>query len=470
VEPSENDENREYHFSDDLSIINRNRIKCSYVNKRLSGRSLEKNELYFVNINQKREKMARSVSRECKKMYASYLGNEIRVNTADHDPGPSKIDINNDGNLDKVYEVSGFRNDEHLVAFVDKKKKWLQDFINLNYHEKVEEAQTNQDSFIKCIKERGVCFISLGDNESSVRPFRHNHKVYIMALMGSINDVPEEVIYKITPENKPVKICQFPSHNYMASDREGAELAIAAKGGYLEYLPPSWRNEKKIVKIAIRQDPSAFDYASEELQRDPEIIMGVLKACSSQNSDLIICYEILTKAPKNLLNKKSFVMQLADSIKNSCKLFGYGNSSFIGAMPEKIWHDKDFMLKAAKLKCNHHMLFDRLPEELRSDTNFMIKMIESYPIIYSAMSANMKNNEEFFVRSGNVFDSPTELQERIKNDKQLLIRFIQNYPGSKENLLELFSNKNFFPTDPLKNKDVAAAVKNKRFSTKFVGE
>ncbi len=230
------------------------------------------------------------------------------------------------------------------------------------------------------------------------------------------------------------------------------KCCLSIKGALLYYLPSEYQDDESMVKIAMRQNPAAFQFASSRIRSK----LSFVKRAVSKSQDMLGYVE------GNHLKDKKTVIQLAKlnpaiassyevSVWNDDKDFGmvlikqafpYNNIRFLS---ERLIDDEDICktsvkysslsfkycserLKASKVFClfaikkNYLNIFDVKNEELKSDKLFIRKLITKHSfLVLAGASSDLIRNKDLLSMAVNKspFTVSYFLEKELNDDYEL---------------------------------------------------
>ncbi len=245
---------------------------------------------------------------------------------------------------------------------------------------------------------------------------------------------------------------------------EGSEYAAAHDlinhNVYFEYLPPYFRDNKRLVRIAVKedyhnlefaserlkgdggivfialsQDLSAFDYASERLKNDPDYMLSVIDDIS---------YKAFEYASERLKNDPDFI---ADAVEKDYKVldiiypdlyemkynsFNIGLvlscikqaylPTFFPYLPKKFKNDHSIVLETVKIRGS---MLENVPVKFRNDKEIVIAAIKQDCGVFDIISEELKNDKDVvlaLVKEG--WYLLKNLSEKLRNDKDVILAAI----------------------------------------------
>jgi hypothetical protein len=194
-----------------------------------------------------------------------------------------------------------------------------------------------------------------------------NNVVFVRLCLGPAGKCSENLIEFLSEDlrknediillaiNRNPKLFKYASQTLL-SNRDFLLTKILNKyGALLEYVSEDLKNDKELTTIAILNDSFAFNYISNKLKKD-DLFMNDL--FTNINNDDII---------KNIISND----ENEDSFKYA---------------PSTIKSDIKFILEL--IKRGNHRCIEFVPDKIKSDKDFFMKVLTYYPIYYKELEKN----------------------------------------------------------------------------------
>jgi len=241
---------------------------------------------------------------------------------------------------------------------------------------------------------------------------------------------------------------QFASAN-IHNDKEVALAAVKLIGLALMDASDELKNTKEVVIAAVQQNWRAHKFASEDLQKDPDIKKFVIDAVS-KNGEFMFASDALTNDPE-------FVLKVVETD-------GYAFMFASHALNK----DREFVLKVVETNGD---AFRFASDALKKDSEFILKVVEKDGKAFEFAHDTLKNDKDFVLKvvekDGTAI---TYASEELKNDADIVrtaFQQINTKPFDKSEdvkslVLETVRKRGLalkFASDKLKNaKDVVLAA------------
>ena len=246
--------------------------------------------------------------------------------------------------------------------------------------------------------------------------------------------------------------------NKITEDKEFI-MQILDKAGYaLKYAPDYAKKDKKIVESAMRaSDGVALVWADEELQNDKDLVMLALELGRpfklAVKDQLQNDKDIIRKAVKYYNNPKNDKVFNIEPLANiSDENFAYElfclNSVILEQINENLRNDMKFMLRVAKRNTySNYYALKYASDELRNNENFMSKLIENDPMIFTAFDEKLQKDQKFIKRLLELTkntDFLSFISDEFKNDPNFILDTVDICPQALCRASDdLLSNKEF---------------------------
>lgn len=208
-------------------------------------------------------------------------------------------------------------------------------------------------------------------------------------------------------------------NSIFCDDEDVVKVCVRHDPMTLFYASARLRDKKDVVMIAVNKDGRSLEFASSRLRNDLKVVKGALsgggraRAVPYIGSELELDKEVL----ELVINEVPRIMQRVD----------------------RLILDKDWVVKVMK-KCNGRA-FKYLPETLRRDKDFVLKVIDRD--VYTFLDKKLKRDRDVFwaamERQPEIFyDAPQDM----RSDAEVAKRMLKLNANSYSNLsYELRANK-----------------------------
>jgi hypothetical protein len=161
--------------------------------------------------------------------------------------------------------------------------------------------------------------------------------------------------------------------------RELAMAVVKGSGALVHMLSPLFRNDREIVKTALNDFAEAFEWVSDELKRDDDIIRS---AFSGDNGGFVYVY-----------------------------------------LPEDLKQNRDYMRLAVK---KYYTMFDALPESAKNDRIFVMELLELNSGI-ARYTVERYTDQEFWVVAVRAHAANMKrIPKIIPKTREFLLKLVQN--------------------------------------------
>jgi hypothetical protein len=212
-----------------------------------------------------------------------------------------------------------------------------------------------------------------GDDDEYNEPYAKDDPRWGNDIEWVLERIREEPVYFV-----------FVSREYRK--REDFAMTLVSQGGiFLNELSPLFKNNREIVKVALKDFPFAYTWISNELKKDDEII------------------------------------RIAFSGRDGERIFSY--------LPEDLKQNRDYMRLAVKASFG---MFRALPESAKRDRQFVLELLKLNPLVHDNLSETYVD-QEFWISA-------------VKENETLVINIPRWTPKTRFFLLKLVQvNGNVLP-------------------------
>lgn len=218
----------------------------------------------------------------------------------------------------------------------------------------------------------------------------------------------QNIIYKLLPnelkENDKDIILESASYyrinnkinKELFKDKEFCKKLLSVNGLYLKYMPSTIKDNKNLVKIALKNGGSILD-ASKRIQKDRKLIIYSIDSCN--RSDLYL----LQNLPTSIYNDYDIILNHILSTPDfndfrynaSCKLETNGvKKLFYEKISDRIKKDRKKTLEIIKKDEYFYYFIDN---SLKQDKDFVIELIKINPNILKLVDDSLKDDKEFML-------------------------------------------------------------------------
>ena len=198
----------------------------------------------------------------------------------------------------------------------------------------------------------------------------------------------------------------------------------------LQFSPITIRDDKEIMLQAIENNPSAFEFCSEELTNDRDIVLATVKSCPNY----------LYMIPQN------FQINHPDIIISAIECCDQNDSwSLYEDVSQELWTNRDVAI--SWLSKFGDWLHDDFPEEFEQDEEMSLILVAQNWADFQNFSVALRNNKAFMLKAlsvdarviGALDDDSTDDNNDLRHDDDLTLlafsedkRAIQFYSGGDD--------------------------------------
>ena len=210
------------------------------------------------------------------------------------------------------------------------------------------------------------------------------------------------------------------------TNKDDVIAAVKKDGQRLQYADSGLRDDFDVVIVAVTQDPDALQYASRGLRSNKEI--GFAAACEGERRNIAYIND-------DLLQDRGFAMELAQY------------SSFIS----KYFKDDKEIVLTVMSRGVSFITFNSAGSKVRSDKDFMLKIIEENPLCFQYASEALRDDEEVAIAAIKGWSHQFEFaSKRIQNNPKIQKIFLEvefelmggNKQTAELKLQRILANKN----------------------------
>lgn len=208
------------------------------------------------------------------------------------------------------------------------------------------------------------------------------------------------------PEDIPSKKTK---NQYPVDDKEEMLQAVAENGLALEHASPRLRNDRDVVRTAIRSWAPALQFASAQLRNDMSVVLIAIQAYYFQHQN----GNPFEYASEELQNNKEF-------IRSAVMLNG---SAFQYVKP-KFKSDREIVLAAVGRDAR---MLHFAPQQLQDDREFILEAVQQGDFVLENVREYYKNDREIVltaVRKNNGI-ALKFASTQLKNDREFIMKAIK---------------------------------------------
>ncbi|EFC36692.1 predicted protein [Naegleria gruberi] len=188
------------------------------------------------------------------------------------------------------------------------------------------------------------------------------------------------------------------SHDELKTDRQLILDCILSERKVLENLNEEFRNDRELIRLAVKQHYGALEYASDELKNDRELVLEAILFDSTNftfaskelrmDTEILECTIIkdstfLEYAPESVRRDREFVLRaIRNSFNTISQYFGYN-----------LKEDRDLILEHAKRTGS----IETLPQEFKQDREIVLTAIQLYGSEFKYASRSLLNDRELLI-------------------------------------------------------------------------
>jgi hypothetical protein len=202
----------------------------------------------------------------------------------------------------------------------------------------------------------------------------------------------------------------------------------------LQFSPSAIRNDKAIIMEAVKNDPVAFEYCSEELQSDREVVLAAIEASPSslylvmdsfqyENPDVVILALEKTDRGDLWTTYDDVYDELWTNRDVAMAWLSKGGDWLADDFPEDFWDDEELLLTVAK---HNWTEFDCASENLRNDKEFMLKALALDGRVIRDVSEDLRHDYDLALaafgkdlRSLQFFSGPEDFEFMVSLTNQV---------------------------------------------------
>jgi tRNA A-37 threonylcarbamoyl transferase component Bud32 len=186
------------------------------------------------------------------------------------------------------------------------------------------------------------------------------------------------------------------------------------------------KSDKEIALAALKVDACSFQYISQELHKDRDILLMAIE--DRKNFKLL---------PPNIKTDLNFIMACFEKNPNNLCYFNLSQETYeslIEMNPKLILHvPKGFNLNS-KICLNaiqNGLNLAYLPKEYQNDKEIILQAIERNPKDFEIVSMELKNDKEFCLSILGIDGNCLEwISDELKNDKEIVETAVRKSPES----------------------------------------
>ncbi|MBO4770847.1 MAG: DUF4116 domain-containing protein [Clostridia bacterium] len=216
------------------------------------------------------------------------------------------------------------------------------------------------------------------------------------------------------------------------ADETFMKKIVLLRGECLKFAPDSLRSDRNVILKVVKNCPSAFVYASGELQNDRKFV----KQAVNQNAEVIkyvsdhlkndkgIALLAVRKDGGNLAFLSEKMQNDADVIEASLG----GNLYNLRYAPEKVRDNKEIAVRALS---KHGQLLEFVSERLRADGDAVTAAVGSSWNALGFASEDLRDDRDTVLAAERHNGYALQFaSDRLKDDKEIVLTAIETYEGN----------------------------------------
>ena len=211
----------------------------------------------------------------------------------------------------------------------------------------------------------------------------------------------EKYIVIDTIKQHPLELEHYPDYH---DDSEVVLLAVKKNGLALQFASERLRNDRDVVAVAVQRNGLALQFASDALKQDKDIVTQAIQSNGAA----------LAHVPAAFLHDRDLILAAA------CHCDAE-------QIPEEFLSDKEI---AEQLIQHDHSAFHALSEELRSDIDLILEVIQwdgtMLVSVPDEVLANPEIAQELVATNAYAY---TYLPDKLKQDREIALTALRS-PGS----------------------------------------
>lgn len=221
----------------------------------------------------------------------------------------------------------------------------------------------------------------------------------------------------------------------LRGDFETVMIAVNKTGTTLNFASDELKNNAEIIAAAVRADGAALEFVPERLRDDRQLILEASRKC---NVALI---------PERFLSDKEIAERLID---HDCNAFAY--------LSDELRRDVDLIAQATRLDSS---LFMYLPEGFPEDKAKVIELLNDGLCVLPYISDEIEIDKEIALAAMMTPGSPyayDALPTELMGDTDVLRAFVYNVRSGEEADFCLFFNTAIVPAELLEDNEFVCRV------------
>ena len=230
--------------------------------------------------------------------------------------------------------------------------------------------------------------------ENSREELKNNREIAIISIIKSMGSD-----YKLIPR-------------YLKNDLEIINIALFLNGEVINDIPQKLKENNAYALMAINSNGSALRFLSDKYKKDKEFVLKAVKNGAS-----------IEYLDEDFKNDKEIVFKAAE---NNWREFEFAS--------EELRNDKAFIsqvLDALDCTDKRRSLFNSLPDELRTNKKFCLKLVSKHWGLYSALNVELRDDMDILIEAMKQDDYPIHwASERLQSKRDYILNNIYKLTGS----------------------------------------
>ncbi|EFC49304.1 predicted protein [Naegleria gruberi] len=256
-----------------------------------------------------------------------------------------------------------------------------------------------------------------------------------LALLALSKHCPEEKLITLRKNDKEFVLAVCKKRISMLrlvakelwEDKEFIEGIIPLRPS-LEHFPLELRDDKEIVKRILSSDGSQFQFISERLKMDDELLM--LAAASdiylfAHTAPRILskelCLEIIHTQKSSGYSFPEYLKMDRDIVK--AHLTYYSGYNVFNLVDKSFTADEEIVTQVLCRDCEKYQFID---DSLKNNVDFIGKMLELVPSLFRLLPVEQRKEKEIALAAMKDGNNLSLLSEELRDDKQVVMKAVSH--------------------------------------------